>query len=279
MGHSRHSAGLHGVRGLVSLVVAAALAASTADAAPVLPKAIAASANDLQRAVWACEAAAQAKAPAHARFFLGTVDHGAGPGDQPPLVLTGSTLTGLGQASNDKGWFNISFTCSLTPALDAARSFTPHGLWPIKPSDAVPSPAIPAAIGKTWYVAGTDRLTLTHGVKETDDRDFVATCAAKSGVVDIRLTHTASWLKAGGYATIAITANGKSLLYVARGAADENLGAVIPVLSVPTGDPLFAQIASGAELSITIGADTVYSVLLKGAGTPVRSFTAGCVRG
>jgi hypothetical protein len=279
MGHSRQSAGLRRASRLVSLVVAGALAASTADAAPVLPKATAASANDLQRAVWACEAGAQAKAAAHSRFFLGTVDHGAGPGDQPPLVLTGSTLTGLGQASNDKGWFNIGFTCSLTPALDAARSFTPHGLWPVKPSDAVPSPAIPAATGKTWYVGGADRLTLTHGVRETDDRDFVATCNAKSGAVDIRLTRSAPWLKAGGYATIAITANGKSLLYVARGALDENLGAVIPVMSVPAGDPLFAQMTAGADMSITIGADVVYAVLLKGAAAPVRSFVAGCARG
>ncbi len=266
------------LRALFSVVLTGALAAAAADvraaSTPALPQA-----NALQRAVWACEAGAQSRSSTHARFFLGTVDHAAGLGDQPPLILAGGTLTGLGQSANDKGWFNLRFTCRLTPALDKAQSFSAAVLSVVKPSDAVPAPAIPAATGKTWYVAGTDTVTLIHGVRETDDRDFLATCAAKSGMAQIRLAHTARWLTAGGYATIAITANGKSLLYVARGVMDENLGAVVPVIPVPPGDPLFAQMATGTRLSVTIGADTVYSVLLGGAGAPVRSFTVGCARG
>jgi hypothetical protein len=271
------------VRAILVLVLGSVLPLAAAHGAavnaPPLPKAMAQSANPLQRAVWACEAGGQARSSAHARIFLGVVDHGAGLGDQPPLVLTGTTLSGIGQISNEKGWFNIRFRCGLAPALGQAQSFTATVLSPMTPNNAPPSPSIPAAGGKTWVVTPGDRLRLAHGVKETDDRDFLASCAAKSGVMEIRLAQTAPWLAAGGYATIAVTSNGKSLLYVARGVKDENLGAAVPVLSLAPDDPLFAQMAGGTDLSINIGADTVYAVLLKGAGAPVRSFVAGCARG
>ena len=246
--------------------------------APALSKATALSANPLQRGVWACEAGAQAGAGGHARFFLGTVDHGSGLDHRPPLQLTKTTLTGMGQMSNDKGFFNIRFSCELTPQLDKARAFTSAVLSPAKLDQAPPRPPIPPQPGKAWYVTAANRPALVHGIEQTDDRDFLASCAAKSGAVEVRLAHTAPWLSAGGYATVAITANGKSLLYVARGVKDEGLGAVIPVIAVGSDDPLFAQMAAGTGLTFNIGADTVYGVLLGGAAAPVRSFVAGCAR-
>jgi hypothetical protein len=32
------------------------------------------------------------------------------------------------------------------------------------------------ATGYSWYVQGTDPVTLVHGARETDERDFYAAC-------------------------------------------------------------------------------------------------------
>jgi hypothetical protein len=144
-------------------------------------------------------------------------------------------------------------------------------------SDAPPPPSPPTTPARQWYFKGTALGTLVHGVQQTDDRDFLAICEAGTGTIAVRLTQAVPWLSAGGYATVSITSGGKSLLYVARGVMDDNLGVVVPVIAIPSGDVLFTQMTSGTDLTINIGADAVYTLPLKGAGAPVRSLIAGCL--
>ena len=211
------------------------------------------------------------------RFFLGVVDHGAGLGSQAPLVLKAGTLTGLGQVSDARGWSNIRFACGLSPARDRATTFTSAVLSPVGPAAAAPA-AVRAASGAqmAWFVDGTSPAALVHGVRATDDRDFYAACAPRSGQLELRLTQTARWLHAGDYTTVSINAGIKTLLYVARGVPDQNLGVAIPVVALAATDPLIAQMAAGTELQLTIGADTVYSVSLSGGAAAIGGFARLC---
>jgi hypothetical protein len=249
---------------------------------PPLSKAIARNANDLQRAVWACEAGAQSFAPARksggSRFFLGVVDHSAGLNNQSPLTLSSGHLSGLGQVSTGQGWSNIRFNCGLAPAFDQAKSFTFTIVSPVKANSSTPSDAA-KAIGSaemTWHVDGADPLVLVHGIKETDDQDFVASCTAKSGTIEVHLTRTAPWIRPDDYVTVSMVTGGKSLLYVARGMMDDNLGAAMPVFSVGTDDGLMTSIAAAGEILINLGAETAYSVPLRGSAGSISSFGKAC---
>lgn len=263
----------------VGLAVLATPFAAGAAPSPILSKSIAANSNDLQRAVWACEAGAQALSPVKgARFFPGLLDENATSSATSPLILTAGRLEGIGQMSGVKGWSNISFICTLTLALDQAKTFTYKVLSPVKFSDTIPASLATENPNdrKTWYVEGTSPVSLVHGVAQTDDRDFLARCVPKSGAVKVYLTKTRPGFKAGDAEIIGVTAGGKSGLYVARGVVDDATGAVLPVLDVPAGDLLTSGSATATELQINIGAQDVYTISLKGSAAPGTAFTAAC---
>ncbi|MEP6786267.1 MAG: hypothetical protein ABI898_11070 [Sphingomonadales bacterium] len=253
--------------------------AVSAAPAPILSKTIAASANDLQRAVWACEAGAQALSPVKGvRFFPGLIDTTTVSGATAPLALSAGRLEGVGQMSGAKVWSNIRFVCTLSPALDRARTFTYTVLSPVKFTNKVPAsqPTKVSNDRKVWYVEGTNLVSLVHGVAQTDNRDFLARCVPKSGVATVYLSRTKPEFKAGDAELIGVTAGGKSGLYVARGVLDDNLGVVVPVLEVPNSDLLTSGSAAATELQINIGAQDVYTISLKGSAEPSAAFTKAC---
>jgi hypothetical protein len=258
-------------------IMATSFSASAASS-PILSKTIAANSNDLQRAVWACEAGAQALSPVKgARFFPGLLDAAATSSATAPLTLTAGRLEGIGQMSGTKGWSNIRFVCTLSPGLDQAKSFTYTVLSPVKAGDGVMAP--PPSVrprDMNWYVEGTNPVSLVHGVPQTDYRDFIALCVPKSGTSKVYLTQTKPGLKAGDAELIGVTAGGKSGLYVARGVMNDNLGVVVPVLDVPAGDLLTVGSATAADLQINIGAEYVYSISLTGSAAAGSAFTASC---
>jgi hypothetical protein len=239
--------------------------------------------NDLQRAVWACEAGAPVLASAKSagikpRLFLGVVDSAAGSRTDPPLTLGAGRLSGLGQISTDKGWSNIRFSCALSRGLDQAKTFAFDILSPVKPSSEPPSSSAASANDRmTWHVDGTDPLVLLHGVPETNDRDFSARCTAKSGTIIITLPRTVTGLKAGDYVTVGISSGPKSGLYIGRGVLDEQLGVAVPAITIDE-DPLTGWMAARSGLLINIGQETVYAMPLKGSAAAVRTFENGCRR-
>jgi hypothetical protein len=251
---------------------------------PRLPLALASSANPLQRAAWTCEGGAPALAAgpnpsssARRRFFLSGA--GAAGAAEAPLVLAGAGLSGMGRMAEDTGWSLIRFKCLLSPDLRTARAFlfTVVGKAPV--ADAPEA----RAVDKTWastlrWDVDVHQATLTHGVPETDDRDFRADCTPRSGRVSVHLTHTPAWLKKDGYVLIGLQAGNRSGLYVARGVLNDESGAYMPELSIGAEDPLLGDLAAGKVLAINVGRDLAYNVDLAGAAPSVRTFAAACRR-
>jgi hypothetical protein len=252
---------------------------ASAAPAPILSKTVVANSNDLQRAVWACEAGTQALSPVKgARFFPGLLDATTPSSATAPLTLTAGRLEGLGQMSGKKGWSNIRFVCTLSPTLDEAKTFTYKMLSPVKFSDAIPASLATEVLNdqKSWYIEGTNPVSLVHGTPQTDDRDFLARCVPKSGAIKVYLTKTRPGFKVNDAEVVGVTAGGKSGLYVARGVMDDNQGAVVPVLDIAVGDFLTAGSATATELQINIGAQDVYTISLKGSAEPGTTFTQSC---
>ena len=263
--------------GVCLLAPGAVLAAG----APALAKSATRNANDLQRAAWACEAGARSLASAgpSGRFFLGGLDPDAGQGDKPTLILEGDRLTGFGRLSDDQEWSNIHFACTLSPGLGRANTFIFDVLSPIDTAASEHRSGVVAARNSarmTWSVGAAGPVTLVHGVKETDDRDFIADCATHSRQIEVRLTRTVKWLKADGYVTVGISTGAKSGLYVARGVMNDEFGAIMPVFTLDANDPLIDWMAAGASLLINVGDETVYTVSLKGAARAAKTFAAAC---
>ena len=258
-----------------------ALLASGVVQAQGLPADMLASTNALQRAAWACEAgAAKLAQPASAgqRFFLGVADPSGAHNKQAPLALSGTVLTGLGNVSDATGFSDIGFSCTLSDDLRQASAFSFDVLGPTPASDTPPSAvaAAPNVADMVWTTAGDASLSLVHGVPETDDIDFSASCARGSDAVSMSLSHTVSGLSTDSYATIGVTSGGNSALYVAQGVMNDSLGAFMPTLDLPTGDPLIGWMETGNTLLINIGSEVVYEVSLKGSAKPARDFAAAC---
>ncbi len=246
-----------------------------------LPADMLASTNALQRAAWACEAGAATLAqPASAgqRFFLGVADPSGAYNKKAPLALSGTTLTGLGNLSDAAGFSDISFSCTLSDDFRQASAFSFDVLGPTPASDTPPSAVAtaPSVADMVWMTGGEATLSLVHGVPETDDVDFSASCDRGSDAISVSLSDTVPGLSADSYATVGITSGGNSALYVAQGVMNDGLGAFMPTLTLPAGDPLTGWIETGNTLLINIGSEVVYEVSLKGSAKPARDFAAAC---
>ncbi len=248
-----------------------------AASAPILPLAMASSTNDLQRAVWACEAAAPSLSkPGSAdgtRFFLGTVENTPPQAEKPPLLLLGLRLLGFGQISNNQGWFNIRFDCALRPDFMQAKEFNAALLGPARvtePSSVQPSLA-PAPM--RWSVTGATSLQLVHAAGQT--WDFRATCVRSSGLIEIHLPHSLQRLEPGNFFVTSITDGPGSALYVAQtgsGTAD----AALPGFAIQAADPLWRWIGPGKSLHINLGGEVVYDVNQDDSGKVLAGFLQAC---
>jgi hypothetical protein len=249
--------------------------------APKLSEGMARNTNDLQRAAWACEGGASSfesgKAAGNgARFFLGTVD-ASGNRNEPPLILKGNSLSGLGSLSDGKGWFNIKFDCTLSADLRQPTAFKFETLNPIPASTTSPQPSVARTADgdeMKWTAQTGDSARLVHGVPETDRQDFYAGCS--KGRIEVQLQNTVSWLKAGTFASVSISDGSLSGLYVAKPVMDDESGAFIPVISLDAKDPLPQWIARGNNLHINIAAESVYDVPLRGSAQAAKTFAAAC---
>ncbi len=275
----RYSAGERTGRSLLAMLSAVAAvsiwAPSAAHATPLDDT------NKLQRAVWACEAGAQKFSAQKAnqstpRFFLNGADRSAAQelGSSPPLLLLGNKLGGIGRMSDDDGWHNIHFECTLTPDLKVATAFEIKRQWkmPVNTHEVPQSPAISASTPKMAWHAGTEGpalKTLTFGIPETDDRNFMMSCLPGSNMIVIPLTQTIRGLQSDHYSAVTITAGSYTGLYIARGALDEGSGAVMPVLTVDlANDPLLQKIRKDQNLHINISGELAYDVMGQSAAKP-----------
>jgi hypothetical protein len=135
----------------------------------------------------------------------------------------------------------------------------------------VSSSAFAASSDMRWQFDG---ISLTHGVPQTDESDFSASCA--TGKVVIFLHLAAPGLTNGGSVAVALAAGSFSGRYAGHGVMSDEAGVVLPELTVPSGDGLVDALAKGQSLRVTIEGSAAYDIPLQGSHAAVARFAAAC---
>jgi hypothetical protein len=133
------------------------------------------------------------------------------------------------------------------------------------------SPAFAASSDMRWQFDG---ISLTHGVPQTDDSDFSASCA--TGKTMIYLHRAAPGLANGGSVAVAMAAGSFSSRYAGHGVMSDEAGVVLPEVTLPAGDGLVDAIAKGQSLRVTIEGAAAYDIPLQGSHAAVARFAAAC---
>jgi hypothetical protein len=133
------------------------------------------------------------------------------------------------------------------------------------------SAAFAASSDMRWQFDG---ISLTHGVPQTDDSDFSASCA--TGKTVIYLHRAAPGLSDGGSIGIALAAGSFSGRYAGHGVMSDEAGVVLPELTLPSGDGLVDAMAKGQSLRVTMDGAAAYDIPLQGSHATVARFAAAC---
>ncbi|HVZ14823.1 MAG TPA: hypothetical protein VG894_10220, partial [Bauldia sp.] len=147
------------------------------------------------------------------------------------------------------------------------------------PSAAPPAAGPPAtAPAMRWAFASTPtQATLAFAVPGSPDAgEFAASCQPGSGRAMIALTRTAGELGPGGKVWVTFTSGTYSHAFSATGGAVAADNLSHPVLTLLSGDPLWAALITGRTVSISIGTTPAYSLSLAGSATPVKQFLVAC---
>jgi hypothetical protein len=141
-------------------------------------------------------------------------------------------------------------------------------------------PAVGAPIEqRVWIVHGSDPRVLEHAIRETDDRDFFASCRPHSGTMRVVLTQTITGLDRRSRVAVTIAAGSWQQRYAATTIMDDESGAFVPVLTVAASGGLLRAMAREHSLRITVGGRAVAVVTLTGSAATVRAFAASCGSG
>ncbi|WP_037546270.1 hypothetical protein [Stappia stellulata] len=141
------------------------------------------------------------------------------------------------------------------------------------------SAEIPLFEDRTWYVerAGGESLALVYGIRETDDRGFLATCRPGSGEIDFITQTTVDRLAPGGTASVTLSARDQTRSYTARGSsANTQSGQPDAVVSLRATDPIWTALIRGSTLSVNVEGSPAYRVSLSGSAGPVGRFREAC---
>lgn len=119
--------------------------------------------------------------------------------------------------------------------------------------------------------------TLVHGVPETDDADFFATCQTQSGNAVIVFSQTSPTTQEGYGQTVYASGGTFTAIYDAVGSSTNNqYGQSFPQVTIPMTDPIWEAMIRESEITIGIEGVPDYSVSLKGSAQQVRLFVATC---
>lgn len=139
------------------------------------------------------------------------------------------------------------------------------------------SPA--AAQGRVWdyrFDAGEPPMAyLGYGVPETDDSLGGFHCAAHSGAVTVFISETDDKQKAGKAATAIFAAGETQTKIAGKLAPNEEAGVPSFEGRIAADDPIFAAMARGDKLVVTIGGSK-QSAPLKGVAGKVEKFVEAC---
>ncbi len=138
--------------------------------------------------------------------------------------------------------------------------------------------AVALAALMMWYQQGHGTLMLVHGVRETDYRDFLASCRPGSGTVRVTLTQGVPGLRSGAAVGVTFSTASRAIDATGVGVVDEERGVVVPAISLPASSPLFAAMERADHLQLTIAHRVGYRVSTSGSRDVIRAFVAACGR-
>jgi hypothetical protein len=156
---------------------------------------------------------------------------------------------------------------------------------PPPPVATTPSPPPPASTGEievveglSWTSAGEgNRATLTYGLPNSDQVEFVASCNRGSRQVEVSLSRSAPEVRPGASVSVTFTAGVYAHTFTASG-SDINAitGRSRPELTVPTDDPFWTALIKEAFLVVQTGTAPPYALSLKGSSAAGRPFVEAC---
>lgn len=144
------------------------------------------------------------------------------------------------------------------------------------PHDAL---ALPLFDNREWYVSSGqgDSLSLVYGIRETDDRGFLATCSRGSNQIDATLVPGDLRLAENAPVDVALSARDITRRYTGRGSSANNeSGQSMPVVRLAADDPIWSGLARGETLTVALQGSWRYRVSLSGSAGPVRAFQQAC---
>ena len=148
------------------------------------------------------------------------------------------------------------------------------------PADATPLADATSGTGASlqWsFTATAGQATLAFAMPGSPDAgEFAATCQPGSGRATIALTRTADELGPGGKVWVTFTSGSYSHAFSATGGAVGADNLSHPVLTLLSGDPLWAALITNRDVSIAIGTTPAYSLSLAGSAPPAKQFLVAC---
>jgi hypothetical protein len=152
---------------------------------------------------------------------------------------------------------------------------------PSPPLAQLPPPSAPAPVAASamqWsFTATAGQATLAYAAPGAPDTgELAASCQPGAGRATIVLARTAGELGPGGKVWVTFTSGSYSHAFSAVGGpvGADNLSH--PVLTLLSGDSLWAVLITNRAIAISIGTEPAYSLSLAGSATPVKQFLAAC---
>lgn len=143
-------------------------------------------------------------------------------------------------------------------------------------------PLARAADERVWTLSGVegkkpDDIFLGYGVPESDDSFGGFSCKPGGGVVKLWIAETSPKLKPGKSASAVLSVGGASVKVSGKLTPNEEAGVPGFEGRLAAGDPIFAALAGGETLAVTVG-PSKQTAPLKGAAEKFRKFAAACAR-
>ncbi|WP_417767039.1 hypothetical protein [Stappia sp.] len=163
-----------------------------------------------------------------------------------------------------------------TETAENARDEAPAGGRSSAPHDAL---ALPLFDRREWYVSPGqgDTLRLVYGIRETDDRGFLATCERGSNQIETSLLPGELRLAENAPVDVALSARDITRRYTGRGSSANNeSGRSMPLVRLAADDPIWSGLARGEALTVALQGSWRYRVSLSGSAGPVRAFQQAC---
>lgn len=163
-----------------------------------------------------------------------------------------------------------------TKTTEDARDGAPASESSSAPHDAL---ALPLFDKREWYVSSGQGNTssLVYGIRETDDRGFLATCQRGSNQIDTTLLPGNLRLAENAPVEVTLSARDITRRYTGRGSSTNNeSGQSMPVVRLAADDPIWSGLVRGETLTVALQGTWRYRVSLSGSAGPVRAFQQAC---